>query len=655
MQKGRLTIAMLVVAVMLHAGAAWCMAAPSVEEIGSLNRCAIVVSNVQPAFVRRAVDDLVDIVRDLSGRKILVLRPGEASAVLADLALIEVGLRTAREIGTEANLPVAGVAEEHVVVARTLEEPQGARRLLVEVGGVDAAGLQAGVLELIRQLRVRADEVTIEVPLAVVRRPRFTTRSMYAHLHWAYKRPYALRSWTLDDWKRYVDLLTHLGYNAIQIWPMVELMPHPLSAEDEAYLSRFAELIDYAQQQRGMKVFIGSCPNNITEDARGVPIAEREYFEFERLLDPADPDNLARILEHRSDLYRTVPNADGYWVIDSDPGGWPGSETSAFVEILLGHRRLIEKHGARPSEQPVIYWMWQGWGTGRPQHDFGRILGEFGARMQGPWLVQVCNAAHLRACEGAGVTDRAIWFPYGLVEDEPSGPFTELRLQAIADSAAYAKIHGLQAIQGNAQTPLMQLPNISALALAAWGDARTGKPGEMLAPLANRLLRERADVLISAWQALGGTDPAECLTLADEVRRLAHDRDARGTLAVILGDWHGRILDDLATMLIIRAQTLAFAHQVATGTPPEQLVDALTLYVVMTANWLANTGYHNDRILMHRSYFDPVFHGLCRLRGRLGEDAIRKRLVEPTLEAAGQHTDPQYVGYVMQTLLGERR
>src|SRR5690606_33611760 len=42
---------------------------------------------------------------------------------------------------------------------------------------------------------------------------------MYVHQHWSDNRPYAARTWTMDDWKGYLDGLKKIGFNTVLIWP----------------------------------------------------------------------------------------------------------------------------------------------------------------------------------------------------------------------------------------------------------------------------------------------------------------------------------------------------------------------------------------------------------------------------------------------------
>ena len=35
---------------------------------------------------------------------------------------------------------------------------------------------------------------------------------MYIHMHWAYRHPYAARTWSMDEWRGYASGLQALGY-----------------------------------------------------------------------------------------------------------------------------------------------------------------------------------------------------------------------------------------------------------------------------------------------------------------------------------------------------------------------------------------------------------------------------------------------------------
>ncbi len=525
---------------------------------------------------------------------------------------------------------------------------------LVSIGSDhDPGGLKFGVFALIRRLKGSPGDVGIDVPLTVEGRPHIRIRSMYAHLHWAYNNPYSLRTWSLQDWKRYIDLLAHLGFNCMQMWPMMELLPHPLSKEDEAYLRKYAEIIDYLHEQRGMKGFVVSCPNNITEDSRGVPIENREYFDFEKLLDPGEPDNLKKILDHRSDLYRTVPNADGYCVIDSDPGGWKGSPASAFVDILAGHRELIDKYGKRPSEQPLIYWTWMGWGTGTREQNIDQAVGGMVERVRPPWMMTVFWPEHIAACEKYKLKDKAIHFPYGLIENEPCGPLTDLRIELIKREARWPIDHGLQAAQGNAQTPLVQMPNIVAYSMVLWGEDPADPVDGAIPRLARGLVCRDASAVAEGWMSLTREDVEDSRQLAERIRMLATDETARGPLALVIGEWQRRILEDLAFMLDIHAGGLEFARSAAGDIENAALSRKLSAYLLSVGRWLERTGYHNVGMIAHKPYYDPVAKALTDLKGRMGDGELQAGIVQPATDVVRKQVDPKFVDPVARAICGK--
>src|SRR5258708_6712183 len=67
---------------------------------------------------------------------------------------------------------------------------------------------------------------------------------MYIHSGWHYKRPYAARMWTLEDWRGYADGLSKVGYNTLLIFPYIETMPSVLTPSDQANLERMAKVMD---------------------------------------------------------------------------------------------------------------------------------------------------------------------------------------------------------------------------------------------------------------------------------------------------------------------------------------------------------------------------------------------------------------------------
>jgi len=177
----------------------------------SLKGCTIRLVEGQPACVQRAVEDLSRVVKAFTGVEPAVRRIARQGKVDLDGTVIAIGLSTAAELIGGDKWRSKPQGEAFVIVCEWKEGSGGNRVPVVSVAGTDPASVGFAVVELIRRLRVSPGDVRIELPLVVERYPRFTTRSMYAHLHGSYNRPYALRAWTLDDWKRYADLTPFLS------------------------------------------------------------------------------------------------------------------------------------------------------------------------------------------------------------------------------------------------------------------------------------------------------------------------------------------------------------------------------------------------------------------------------------------------------------
>src|SRR5215831_2046266 len=90
---------------------------------------------------------------------------------------------------------------------------------------------------------------------------------IYVHQHWPYLHPYAARTWTVEDWRGYADGLKKLGYNAVMIWPVIEVMPEPLLPSDREHLELTQQVIGLLHREFGMRVWIALCPNVAANDS----------------------------------------------------------------------------------------------------------------------------------------------------------------------------------------------------------------------------------------------------------------------------------------------------------------------------------------------------------------------------------------------------
>jgi hypothetical protein len=474
---------------------------------------------------------------------------------------------------------------------------RGKTPILVAAGASDVGTRQA-VYAIVRELDVARLPATLPADLDMIDKPAFALRGMYAHQHWAYNYPYALRTWKVEDWKNYVDLLALMRVNLFQIWSMAGILPVPLSPEDEAFLRRYPPVIDHAQQNHGMQVWIGECANNMCDRRDLPPAAERDYFAVETLKNPADPAQMAQLRAAREAFYRVCDNADGYWVIDSDPGKWEGSPTNEFVDILMMNRQLITSATKLGPQAKLVYWMWFGWGTGSHEQNWRDTLKDLQQRAPEPWWLTFASDEHGKIVDDLGLAGRSVYYPYGAVEPEPSLPFTTVAppvLKKVLDVPN--RIGQIRGVMANAQTPLCQLPNIHYFTRSAWNmDLRVQGAQPAMAELARLIYPEQAQLLTKAWLSLGSDQAPNAAELADQLESLckANRLGRPGAIGIKLFPDYGQVARDLAVQLRIHGTARRFCSMVADPNVSEdRLVRQLVDYCLQSLAWRKHNGFRN--------------------------------------------------------------
>ena len=79
--------------------------------------------------------------------------------------------------------------------------------------------------------------------------PSFRSCGLYVHACWLYNYPFATRTWNREDYDRMFRLLKILGYDNVMLWPMLEAIPTPMSAEDAAALCAYRNVIEDAHKE----------------------------------------------------------------------------------------------------------------------------------------------------------------------------------------------------------------------------------------------------------------------------------------------------------------------------------------------------------------------------------------------------------------------
>ena len=413
---------------------------------------------------------------------------------------------------------------------------------------------------------------------------------MYVHQHWPYHYPYAARTWQLEDWEKYGSCLKELGYNALLFWPMLEVIPNPVTESDERNQGKHSKVVEIYQKELGMKVYLALCPNvkSLSEVASRTTTEDRHFFYCDTRVDPGDPAAVDDMIKWREILLQPYKDVDGITIIDSDPGGYPGSTNEEYVNLIAEHRKMFDRLNP---ELELIYWVHAGWEgycrfyqTG--EFEFGTEE-EFMDTMQRvkdlnpePWGI----ANGFDYAKKLGLEERVFGYNYGAIEGEPTFPFTNFG----GDSAYEAG--GLDAprgVMGNAQNHCLQLPN--TLAFVRGAQQNPIRESDYV-NFANELIVGKGEVIVESWKALSEENSAEMMELAEKLKIIKGEKHQCGLYQGFLFGSPWRFLNDLELQLRMKAPCLNFC----TATKEKKdYRDSLAQFVTAADNWQATHGYKN--------------------------------------------------------------
>ena len=467
-----------------------------------LSGCIILMEPAQPAHVLHSVNDLREYLFEITGKEVPVRSfsdSGPEPLIIVGKELVEQtsGERVdASELGDEGFL---------------LKSLTTGGRNRVIVAGFTPKGTMFGLAALMKMIRVEKKAAYIERPVDIVAKPNFAKRAM--HLNgWPIEYPYSFRSWNEKNWFHYIDLLSYQGVNLFFIWPFMDIIPVPLSAEDESYLQEVRRVVEYAQKKRGMEVWIMHSANRVASSDVGMsdPRTRRYWVAAQVDMNPAVPEQFEKILESREPLYRIVNNADGFCLIDSDPGGWPDSPLSEYMRIFQGMRAFLDEYNVHGNRAKLINWVLDGWGQkGRLENSFlVETIQAMKNALPEPWSLMVVYKDALAACRKQGVLAKTIFLPYGAIEGEPSYPSTNVAFEGIRSALdGLSELDEIEGLMGNAQTPLLQFPHTYFFLRSGWDyDYRNRNQSEVIAELSSYFYPGRTQLIADAYMALNERD-----------------------------------------------------------------------------------------------------------------------------------------------------
>jgi len=596
----------------------------------SLQKSIVVVDVAEPSYVHYTIHELRDQLKAITG----------AAPVLSyDLNEAE---QTANELIVVGRSMAGRLAQQEQGIPAITDQQPGAQGFILKslrlagnkrailAAGSDAHGTNYGVMELRQLLTESVSGLTVSDQLDQRETPRFKVRGLYLHQHWRYNWPYAAWRWSVEDWKHALDIAAYMRVNLVMFWPHMDMLAPPLSIPERDYLADFREVVDYAHRKRGLEVWMVETPNGVLDEpeVKRLPLDRRDFYAYEYrdgkskdghsyppgsgLKNPGDPKGYAALMANREALYRNVPNADGYGFIDADTGGWPGSPSSAFVDMYVGNRKLLDRYHEHPERAKLLYWIGSGWGTGTVEENIQNTVTDLNKRVHGPWEL-LFYPQYLKTIEKLHFLDRAILFPYGQVEGEPSLPLTSINFQELANTVKTAAAEkDLLGIMANVQTLLVQLPNIHYLVSAAW----SGKPPEdsdaaALHSLAKLLFPQNADVLAEGWLQLTASNADGPLAAVQKIEGVLnqHEIGRLGTLGESIFPEPGQVLQDLVAILKIHASAERAREKVAAGAPSSEVEQAFAAYFDEMLAWQKQCDFFGTYAVNKQVIFDNFIYG----------------------------------------------
>jgi hypothetical protein len=610
-----------------------------------LNEVAVLVDKSEPSYVQYGAKDLGAYLAEISGEPVTV--GSSADVARKCKSIIVIGETMAGAIAIDLG-PTNQLGDDGSVI-RSFDKDG---TTVVAIAGPNPHGTNFGIATLMQMIRADAKSPYLKGPVDIRSKPSIAIRGLQTGA-WPLKYPYA--AWKERDWDRFIDMAWVDRMNLLLLAPLFEILPVPLSAEDEAYVQEVRRIVDYAQNKRGMEVWVGMPANRVAISDCGVRDPHlRPYWinGCQKDMNPADPQQFANIGKAIEPFYRIVNNADGILMGDADPGGWPQSPLSEQVKIFDSARKLLNRYNIHGEKAKLADFMWIGWGrhkfftstdrlvTGFDWTDknpdesdiafMAETIRNFKQNLPEPWDVFVGMTPYLEASRRESVLNKTIYFPYGAIEGEPAFPATNISLARVREvldkEAEYSQ---LSSLMGNNQIMLLQFPLTYYFFASTWDAANKKRSEEdILLAASEQIYPEHKELLADSFLALRETDPDKIRATSARLAVLVNEGNTGrpGVIGRYLFPDQLVVARDLLTQLDIRAarQTLLKAlHDKPDVAKCAQLVEE---YFDKLLSWNQNTGW--EKIIDTGIWTQPIYEqdkslteAISRLKEILGKGA----------------------------------
>ena len=601
---------------------------PSANTLGvriSLNQTVIIVDRSEPSYVQYGAKDVADYLTQITGKTVPVRASLETTRAKV---VIAIGEKMARAAGATLDLPNEVGTDASVI--RSFEKTG---LTVIVVAGLDPHGTNTGIATLIQMVRADGQTAYIDGPLDKKNIPSFPVRGI--HLNgWPLNYPYAFRSWKEADWKKFVDIAWAQRINLFYLWPFMEIIPVPLSADDEAYLQEVHRVVDYAQNQRGMEVWVMHSANRIGTSNCGISDPRfRTYWvnDCQKDMNPADSHQFARIVKSFEAFYKIVNNPDAFCMIDSDPGGWPQSPISDQVKIFQAARKLLDQYSLHGQKTKLVDWMHVGWGRHKfftstdsvvaaydwtsknPDESDVAFMGEttrnFKKNLSEPWGLIAGQTPYLSVLQKEDVLDKTVYLRYGAIESEPAFPATNIGQESIKEVFDKASNYpGLRGVMGNNQLMLLQFPRTFYFFETAWSKEYENRPEkDVLLDLAEQLYPDHRELIAESFLALRETDAEHIATTLERLDKLvATGNTGRpGALGRLLFPDPAAVAKNLKLQLEIRSARQSLVKALSGKLEVTESAKLVEKYLDKLLAWNHETGW--DKMIDITIWPQPIY------------------------------------------------
>jgi len=295
----------------------------------------IVVAS-QSELIRNAADWISAFARDRTGAQLKLVNAAKAGSRQVVVAIgNDPGLADVRAAGLKLD---PRVGPEGFVLQRVGDAAHGEALVCWSPSEV---GCRYGLIELLRTLQIRGQNVTTNVA-RVVDRPQFPVRICYVnfaeHLQNAFN-PNVLfdvpvNRWSRAEWERFIDMVSAFRYNVFEFW-LVPTLFSPEAVRGGKIQTEFADTINHViayAKRRGVAVHPIQAVNTV---------GQQWHYHCPHV--PAEHAEIVALWDHWS---RAMKGNELIGFFPGDPGGCfkNGCTTETYVDLCLELAQVVRKN-----------------------------------------------------------------------------------------------------------------------------------------------------------------------------------------------------------------------------------------------------------------------------------------------------------------------